>query len=74
MSSALGSSPTSSYGSDIGWGDGALTTHAAYVATALAIDCDSIWSADSHLNRQESVACWTTKELMRELKRIGFRP
>lgn len=47
---------------------------APYVATALAIDCDGIWSDDPHLKRQEIVACWTTKELLRELKRIGFRP
>lgn len=46
----------------------------AYVAAALGIDCDGIWSDDPHLKRQESVACWTTRELVRELKKIGFRP
>lgn len=47
---------------------------AAYVATALGIDCDGIWSDDPHLKRQETVSCWTTGELVRELKRIGIRP
>ncbi len=47
---------------------------AAYVAAALCIDCDGIWSDDPHLKRQERVACWTTRELVRELKKIGFRP
>lgn len=44
----------------------------AYVAAALAFPCDGIWSDDAHLKRQTLVACWSTKELVAELRDHGF--
>ncbi len=44
----------------------------AYVAAALAIPCDGIWSDDAHLKRQTHVTCWTTKELVAVLREQGF--
>ncbi|MGQ0798357.1 MAG: PIN domain-containing protein [Methanobacteriota archaeon] len=45
---------------------------AVYVATALALPCDGIWSDDPHLKQQDLVPCWTTRELLRELRQTGF--
>ncbi len=45
----------------------------AYLAAALAVPCDGIWSDDRHLKAQESVPCWTTKELVAALRTDGFR-
>jgi predicted nucleic acid-binding protein len=45
---------------------------AAYVAAALAVPCDGIWSDDTHLKRQTLVKCWTTKELVSVLREHGF--
>ena len=44
----------------------------AYVATALAVPCDGLWSDDAHLKTQGLVPCWTTKELVAALREDGF--
>ena len=44
----------------------------AYVAAALAIPCDGLWSDDPHPNRQTAVPCWSTKELLEALRRDGL--
>lgn len=44
----------------------------AYVAAALALPCDGIWSDDAHLKRQTLVAFWTTKELVAVLREHGL--
>ena len=46
---------------------------AAYLAVALAVPCDGIWSDDPHLRRQTAVRCWTTPEIVAELKASGLR-
>lgn len=46
---------------------------AIYLAAALAIPCDGLWSDDPHLRQQKAVKCWTTKEVVGELERAGFR-
>ena len=46
---------------------------AAYVAAALAIPCDGLWSDDPHLTRQRLVPCWTTSELVAALRADGLR-
>jgi predicted nucleic acid-binding protein len=33
-----------------------------FVAAALSVSCDGIWSGDKHLRRQDRV--WTTKEIV----------
>ncbi|MEK6988158.1 MAG: PIN domain-containing protein [Candidatus Thermoplasmatota archaeon] len=43
----------------------------AYVAAALAVPCDGIWSDDRHLKAQRIVPCWTTRELLTELNAAG---
>jgi len=43
-----------------------------YVAAALASPCDGIWSDDSDMKRQTLVPCWTTKELVADLRNEGF--
>jgi len=45
----------------------------AYVAAALAVPCDGVWSDDPHLRAQKAVPCWTTSELLRELREHGLR-
>lgn len=45
----------------------------AYVATALAVRCDGIWSDDPHLKRQNVVECWTTRELLDALRDEGLK-
>ena len=40
---------------------------ADYVAAALAIPCDGLWSDDPHLKRQGLVPCWNTSELVAAL-------
>ena len=44
----------------------------AYVAAALALPCDGIWSDDAHLRKQTLVKCWTTKELVALLREHGL--
>lgn len=44
----------------------------AYVAAALAVPCDGLWSDDPHLKRQTAVPCWTTRELIDALRREGL--
>lgn len=44
----------------------------AYVAAALAVPCDGVWSDDPHLKRQTAVPCWTTKDLLDALRRDGL--
>lgn len=44
----------------------------AYVAAALAIPYDGLWSDDLQLKRQTVVPCWTTKELLDALRRDGL--
>lgn len=46
---------------------------ATYLAAALAVPCDGIWSDDPHLKQQELVRSWMTRELVRELGQAGFR-
>lgn len=41
-----------------------------FVATALAVHCDGVWSDDRHLKRQNKVRVWTTREVVR----LGNRP
>lgn len=43
-----------------------------YVAAALAIPCDGIWSDDPDMKTQSIVQCWTTKELVVALKEEGL--
>lgn len=43
-----------------------------YVAAALAISCDGIWSDDPDVKKQTIVPCWTTKELVDALREEGF--
>ena len=35
-----------------------------FVAAAMSVNCDGIWSDDKHLKRQEKVRVWTTKEML----------
>lgn len=44
----------------------------AYVATALAIPNDGIWSDDPHLKLQRAVPCITTRELVEALRAEGL--
>jgi len=46
---------------------------AAYVAAALAIPCEGIWSDDLHLKAQGAVPCFTTRELVSMLRDEGLR-
>lgn len=43
-----------------------------YVAAALAIPCDGVWSDDPDMKKQAIVPCWTTKELVAALREEGF--
>ena len=45
----------------------------SYVATALSVSCDGIWSDDPHPKGQDLVPCWTTKELVGALREDGLR-
>lgn len=45
---------------------------APYVAAALAVACDGLWSDDPHLRQQSAVPCWTTKELVAALHAEGL--
>jgi len=45
----------------------------AYVATALSVPCDGIWSDDPHLKAQRLVPCWTTRELVAALRGDGLK-
>ncbi len=38
-----------------------------FIAAALAISCDGIWSDDKHFQKQHRIQVWTTKELLEEL-------
>jgi len=46
---------------------------AVYVAAALAVPCDGLWSDDPHLEQQSLVRRWTTQELVQQLRQSGFR-
>ena len=35
-----------------------------FVAAALSLPCDGIWSDDLHLKRQKKVKVWNTKEVL----------
>jgi predicted nucleic acid-binding protein len=35
-----------------------------FIAAALSIECDGIWSDDGDLRRQNTVRVWTTKEIL----------
>jgi predicted nucleic acid-binding protein len=37
---------------------------APFVAAAISVSCDGIWSDDKHLRRQDRVRVWTTKEIV----------
>lgn len=45
---------------------------APYLAAALAVSCDGIWSDDPHLKAQSVIPCWTTKELVEALRDQGL--
>ena len=45
----------------------------AYVAAALAVPCDGIWSDDAHLKLQTVFPCWTTRDLVATLREHGLR-
>jgi len=45
-----------------------------YVAVALAVPCDGIWSDDPHLKAQREVPCWTTNELVGALRKASPKP
>ncbi|MBI1972937.1 hypothetical protein HYS50_02950, partial [Candidatus Woesearchaeota archaeon] len=38
-----------------------------FIAAALAISCDGIWSDDKHFQKQSRVKVWTTETLLQEL-------
>jgi len=44
----------------------------AYLACALCVPCDGIWSDDPHMKRQDLVVSFTTGELLDRLRREGF--
>jgi predicted nucleic acid-binding protein len=44
----------------------------AYLAAAMSVPCDGIWSDDPDLGRQTSVPCWTTRELLDVLRGGGL--
>ena len=46
---------------------------APYLAAALAVPCDAIWSDDPHLKRQSAVRYLTTRELVDVLREAGVR-
>ena len=46
---------------------------APYLAAALAVPCDAIWSDDPHLKLQRLVPCLTTRELVEILRKSGVR-
>ena len=46
---------------------------ALYLAAALSVECDGIWSDDPHLKRQDVVPCFTTRELVEALRADGVR-
>jgi len=48
-------------------------TDSAYLAAALAVPCDGIWSDDLHFRRQTAIRSWTTPELVAELTASGMR-
>jgi predicted nucleic acid-binding protein len=35
-----------------------------FVAAAMSVRCDGIWSDDKHLRRQDKIRVWTTKEIV----------
>ena len=43
----------------------------AYIAVALAIKADGVWSYDPHFKQQESVKLFSTGELFRFIKKSG---
>lgn len=45
---------------------------AVYLALALSLPCEGIWSDDAHLKRQRRVRCFATRELVAELRASGF--
>lgn len=46
---------------------------APYLAAALAVPCDAIWSDDPHLKAQQTIPCLTTRELLETLRALGVR-
>jgi predicted nucleic acid-binding protein len=40
---------------------------APFVALALHVDGDGIWSNDAHMHEQDLVRVWTTAEILEEL-------
>lgn len=43
-----------------------------YLAAVWVAECDGIWSDDPHFKRQQVVPCWTTKDLVAELRERGL--
>ena len=44
-----------------------------YLAMALSVRCDGVWSDDPHFKKQTRVKCFTTSELIETLRADGFR-
>lgn len=45
---------------------------APYLAAALSVASEGIWSDDPHMKKQDLVPCYTTAELLNRLRREGF--
>ena len=43
-----------------------------YLAAALCVPCDGIWSDDPHLKTQDHVKCYSTGELLERIRREGY--
>lgn len=41
----------------------------SFIAVALALDLDGIWSNDKDLHKQKKVKVWNTKELMDHIEK-----
>lgn len=48
------------------------TSDAPYVAAALSIASEGLWSDDPHLKKQNLVPCYTTAELLERLRKEGL--
>ncbi|HKZ88689.1 MAG TPA: PIN domain-containing protein [Thermoplasmata archaeon] len=45
---------------------------APYLAAALSVASEGIWSDDPHMKKQDLVPCYTTAELLDRLRKEGF--
>ena len=44
----------------------------SFIALALSIDNDGIWSEDKHFKKQDRVKVFTTEELMKEIEKENY--